>query len=301
MAESTSDAFLSGQGIPVDPGAIESEFTRLWGPAAESAGGPELENPNVTRIVLANLIVGPGRIARRAWKSSSIRSSAIPLSTDRDPEDATSPAARSPPRSPPSATSPGPTGPRSAPSGSSSARGPRPDLLPGAIRPFLEANLPLVLWWTDDPRRDEKLFRDLAGECSRLILDLPDPEGRDGRPPPRPGTLDQSFRPRRRLVRDHPMAPTWRAVLRRPQPDRGTLPDHRRRGPGRGPRLAGHPPHRPPGSSAGLPVSSAGLPFDDWRRPRARSRPLSEPRPARSRSRSGPKARPPPAWPRSWK
>ena len=49
------------------------------------------------------------------------------------------------------------------------------DLLPGAIRPLLEADLPFVLWWTDDPRSDEALFRDLGDECSRLILDLPDP------------------------------------------------------------------------------------------------------------------------------
>jgi glucose-6-phosphate dehydrogenase assembly protein OpcA len=49
------------------------------------------------------------------------------------------------------------------------------ELIPGAVRPLLETDLPLVLWWTGDPRRHESLFRDLAGECSRLILDLPDP------------------------------------------------------------------------------------------------------------------------------
>jgi glucose-6-phosphate dehydrogenase assembly protein OpcA len=49
------------------------------------------------------------------------------------------------------------------------------DLLPGAVRPLLEADLPFVLWWTDDPRDDEALFRDLADECSRLLLDLADP------------------------------------------------------------------------------------------------------------------------------
>src|SRR5262249_49153878 len=49
------------------------------------------------------------------------------------------------------------------------------DLLPGAIRPLLEADLPFVLWWADDPRKDETLFRNLGDECSRLILDLPDP------------------------------------------------------------------------------------------------------------------------------
>ena len=40
MTETSSDAFLSGQGIPVDPRDIETELTRLWGPAAERVGGP---------------------------------------------------------------------------------------------------------------------------------------------------------------------------------------------------------------------------------------------------------------------
>jgi glucose-6-phosphate dehydrogenase assembly protein OpcA len=53
------------------------------------------------------------------------------------------------------------------------------DLVPGAVRPLLEAELPMVLWWTGDPRSHHELFRDLADECSRLVLDLPDP----GAPP----------------------------------------------------------------------------------------------------------------------
>src|SRR5437588_4989658 len=57
MAESSTDAFLNGQGVPVELHDIETELTRLWGPAAERAGGPDLETPHVTRIVLANLVV----------------------------------------------------------------------------------------------------------------------------------------------------------------------------------------------------------------------------------------------------
>ena len=49
------------------------------------------------------------------------------------------------------------------------------DLIAGAVRPLLEADLPFVLWWTTDPRLNEALFRDLGDECSRLLLDLPDP------------------------------------------------------------------------------------------------------------------------------
>ena len=47
-------------------------------------------------------------------------------------------------------------------------------MLPGAVRPILEPELPFVLWWTDDPRNDQALYVDLADECTRLILDLPD-------------------------------------------------------------------------------------------------------------------------------
>src|SRR5438270_7211399 len=61
MADPISDAFLQGQGVPVDPHDIEAELTRLWGPAAERAGGPDLEHPTVTRVVLANLVVGSKR------------------------------------------------------------------------------------------------------------------------------------------------------------------------------------------------------------------------------------------------
>ena len=52
-----TDHFPEGQGIPVELRDVEAELAKLWGPAAEQVGGPELENPHVTRIVLANLVV----------------------------------------------------------------------------------------------------------------------------------------------------------------------------------------------------------------------------------------------------
>src|SRR3954470_22813279 len=55
--ETSTDAFLNGEGVPVDLHDIETELIRLWGPAAERAGGPVPDRPNVTRIVLANLVV----------------------------------------------------------------------------------------------------------------------------------------------------------------------------------------------------------------------------------------------------
>ncbi len=57
MPDVMTDSFLEGQGIPVNLHEIETEMTKLWGPAAEQVGGPELENPHVTRIALANLVV----------------------------------------------------------------------------------------------------------------------------------------------------------------------------------------------------------------------------------------------------
>ena len=176
MVESTSAAFLSGQGIPVEPGRIEAELTRLWGPAAELAGGPELEHPNVTRIVLANLVVLAGPdcpecleatldtvVGRYPCRSIVLRKTADPGRTVSAEVAALCHL--------PSAGRPQVCSERIVLRAGPGAI----DLLPGAIRPLLEANLPSVLWWTEDPRRDERLFRDLAGECSRLVLDLPDP------------------------------------------------------------------------------------------------------------------------------
>ena len=177
MAEATSEAFLSGQGIPVAPGQVEAELTRLWGPAAERAGGPDLENPNVTRIVLANLVVeaGPGCpecleatldtvVERHPSRSIVMRRTADP---GREISAEVAALCHLP-----SADRPQVCSERIVLRAGTEAL----DLLPGAVRPLLEANLPFVLWWTEDPRPNHALFLDLAGECSRLILDLPDPE-----------------------------------------------------------------------------------------------------------------------------
>lgn len=176
MVEATSDAFLSGQGIPVRPGEIESELIRLWGPAAERVGGPELENPHVTRVVLANLVVEAGPdcpgcleetldtvIKRHPCRAIVLRRTADPGREVSAEVAALCHLA--------SAGRPQVCSERIVLRAGPDAL----DLLPGAVRPLLEADLPFVLWWTDDPRATEALFRDLAEECSRLILDLPDP------------------------------------------------------------------------------------------------------------------------------
>ena len=174
--EATSDAFLSGQGIPVALGQVESELIRLWGPAADRAGGSEVEAASVTRVVLANLVVGSGPGCPRSLEATldtvvarhPCRAIVLCRTDDAEPAVTAEVAAlcQLPVGGRPQVCSERivlRAGPTAAP------------LLPGAIRPLLEADLPDVLWWPDDPAASEPLFRALAAESSRVILDLPDP------------------------------------------------------------------------------------------------------------------------------
>ena len=176
MPEMTSSDFLSGQGLPVDLHGVEAELARLWGPAAEQVGGRDVENPNVTRIVLANLVV-----AARSDDSGDLRK-ALDTVTARYPSRTIVLQRTSDPgRSIQAEVSalchlPAPGLPQVCSERIALRAGPNAvHLIPGAVRPLLEAELPFILWWTDDPKNDERLFRDLADECTRLILDLPDP------------------------------------------------------------------------------------------------------------------------------
>jgi glucose-6-phosphate dehydrogenase assembly protein OpcA len=176
QTDAMTDTFLAGQGIPVDLGQVETELSKLWGPAAEQAGGPELENPHVTRIALANLVVESlGEsceslcdvletvIARFPCRAIVLRGSDDPGRRIAAEVSAL-------------CHLPAPGLPQVCSERIVLRAGPNAiDLVPGAVRPLLESELPMILWWTGDPRRHEALFRDLGDECSRLILDLPDP------------------------------------------------------------------------------------------------------------------------------
>lgn len=176
MATATSDDFLRGQGVPVDLHDVETELTRLWGPATAEVGGAGGDNPHVTRIALANLVV-VGRLldlSRRQGELDTVSarhpSRTIVLSRTDEPGRSV--------RAEVSALChlPAPGLPQVCSERIVLRAGPEAvDLLAGAVRPLLEAELPFILWWTSDPRGDEPLFRDLADECTRLILDLPDP------------------------------------------------------------------------------------------------------------------------------
>src|SRR5271166_5295251 len=176
MPDTTSDAFLQGQGIPVDLREIESTLEQLWGPAAEIAGGPEPEHPNVTRIVLADLVVE--RLCPEAEKLRPVveevvtrypcRAIVVRCSDETERRITAEVSAVC------HLSDPGL--PQVCSERIVLHAGPNAvDLVAGAVRPLLEADLPLVLWWTTDPLAHEALFRDLGDECSRLLLDLPDP------------------------------------------------------------------------------------------------------------------------------
>lgn len=177
MSNGGTDAFLSGEGIPVPVAEIEAELNQLWGPAAEREGGPDLDHPNVTRVALANLVV-----ADFLTNGTRVRD-LIQTVTPRYPCRVI--ILRSAPEAQPGVSAevaavchlPAPGRPqvcaeRIVLHASATSR----SLLPGAVRPLLETDLPLVLWWAGDPRPEEALFRNLADESARLILDLPDPE-----------------------------------------------------------------------------------------------------------------------------
>jgi glucose-6-phosphate dehydrogenase assembly protein OpcA len=177
MSSSPTDAFYEGQGIPVELAEVEDTLDRLWGPAAAKAGGPELENPAVTRVALANVVVvllGPDRpgleetigaiTSRYPSRLIVLRSS--PDSGRRLEAEVSA-----------QCHLPSPGRPqvcseviilRTPPEGC--------DLLPGAVRSLRESELHSVLWWCDDPRSAPDMFTQLAEGSTRVIFDRPDPE-----------------------------------------------------------------------------------------------------------------------------
>lgn len=177
MSGTSSDAFLQGQGIPVDPQQIEDELVKLWGPAAQEASGTEEEHPTVTRVVLANLVVG-SKLSDAARIDGALDTvverypcRAIVLRETGDTERHVTAEVSA------LCHLPAPGMPQVCSERIVLRAGPQAlDMLPGSVRSLLEADLPFVLWWTFDPRESEAIYYDLGDECTRLILDLPDPE-----------------------------------------------------------------------------------------------------------------------------
>ncbi|MDX2039047.1 MAG: glucose-6-phosphate dehydrogenase assembly protein OpcA [Isosphaeraceae bacterium] len=173
MSHLRTDAFLSGLGVEVDPSAIESALVDLWGPAAQRVGGPEVENPPVTRVVLANLVVeaDASRLPLIAKTLETIVGRfpcrAIVVVRTEEPGRAV--------RAEVAALChlPAPGMPQVCSERIVLSAGPDAlELVTGAVRPLLEPDMPVVLWWTDDPRRAPTLYRALAAEATRVLLDL---------------------------------------------------------------------------------------------------------------------------------
>jgi hypothetical protein len=176
MSSSPTDAFYEGRGIPVELAEVEDTLDRLWGPAAEKAGGPELENPAVTRVALANVVIvllgpdRPGLDETIGAIASRYPSRLIVLRSSSDPGRRLAAEVSA------QCHLPSPGRPqvcseviilRTPPGGC--------DLLPGAVRSLRESELHSVLWWCDDPRSAPGMFAQLAEGSTRVILDRPDP------------------------------------------------------------------------------------------------------------------------------
>src|SRR5262249_50912263 len=164
MSTSLTDSFLDGHGIPVEPHNIESELARLWGPAAEHASGEQAHGrPSVTRLVLANLVLVRNASDPRPLDEvldvvvTRFPSRSILLRLTQDPERRL--------RAEVSAIChlPAPDHPQVCSERIILSAGPSAlELLPGAVRPILEPELPFVLWWAVDPRNTGPLFHELA-------------------------------------------------------------------------------------------------------------------------------------------
>ena len=170
----SSSAFLSGQGIPVELGKIETALADLWGTAAEREGGPEVEAPAVTRVSLANLVVTDlgGKLSDEVLDTVVARYPCRAVVIRRDDAVGRKVVAEI------SALChlPAPGLPQVCSERILLRAGKEGiDLVPGAVRPLLEADLPVVVWSVGDPREAVALFRELASEANRVVLDLPDP------------------------------------------------------------------------------------------------------------------------------
>ena len=168
--------------IDADPGMtvplleVEDALDRLWGPAAEKAGGPDLEDPEVTRIALANVVLvrlgpdTPGLDETIRAITTQYPSRLIVLRrSDEAVEPLTADVSAQ-------CHLPAPGRPQVCSEVVTLRAAAEADhLLPGAVRMLRDSDLPNVLWWVDPPGPSPALFHQLADDASRVILDWPDP------------------------------------------------------------------------------------------------------------------------------
>ena len=175
MTDATTAPLIDGHGIPVELRDVEAELARLWGPAALELGEPEPASAHVTRVVLANLVLEclEGDVHELEPVLAMVVErfpcrTIVLCKSDNTTRKVTAQISAL-------CHLPSPGQPQVCSEHIVLRAGPNAiDLLPGAVRSLLEADLPHVLWWTSDPRKQPLLLHDLAQACSRLILDLSD-------------------------------------------------------------------------------------------------------------------------------
>jgi glucose-6-phosphate dehydrogenase assembly protein OpcA len=175
MTDPTTAPLIDSQGIPVELRDVEAELARLWGPAALELAEPAPAGAHVTRVVLANLVLecldGDAQALEPVLATVVERfpCRTIVLCKSADPARKVTAEISA------LCHLPSPGQPQVCSEHIVLRAGPNAiDLLPGAVRSLLEADLPHVLWWTSDPRKHPALIHELAQACSRLVLDLGD-------------------------------------------------------------------------------------------------------------------------------
>jgi glucose-6-phosphate dehydrogenase assembly protein OpcA len=169
-SKTTIQRFLAGIPVPVEPAAIERELAALWKPASEQAGAGA--STAVTRVCLANLLV-VGDAGHHAWQAGTLQklSARFPCrilwvqldSTGTDTAltaDVTALCHLPSPGNPQvcSELITLHTSPRGAGG------------VPGAVRPLLEPDVPVVLWWAMPAGGAMQLFDALCALSDRVVV-----------------------------------------------------------------------------------------------------------------------------------
>ena len=166
-------AVLGGKARPVDVAAIEHELTQLWKAAAEDTLG---DRPVVRACVLNLVAYAPSQnVARHANEvisqvSGRHPSRSVIMVAGRRARSARLQASIS------AHCEIDPEGGRKVCSEQITLRasGPAVDELHGTVLPLLVPDLPVVLWWHDEPPLTGHLFQELLEICDRLVVDSAD-------------------------------------------------------------------------------------------------------------------------------
>jgi glucose-6-phosphate dehydrogenase assembly protein OpcA len=163
-------AVLGGQTRRVDVAAVEHEITQLWKAAAEDTLGGQ---PVVRACVLNLIAYAPSQdVAHRineviSQVSGRHPSRSIIMVAERGARSARLQASIS------AHCQIAPEGGKRVCSEQITLRasGPAIDELHGTVLPLLVPDLPVFLWWHDEPPLTGHLFRELLETCDRLVVD----------------------------------------------------------------------------------------------------------------------------------